>query len=645
MKLGMSLILLFLGVVLPAHAAVTLNSTSGVSTGATDVGILFTNPNNCSDGIFCNGVERLLGSGSCGRSSFGPCDDRNPDTIDTCVEATKTCVHTPRINTPSCKVTCVRNCDNKNCGEDGCGGFCGTCPRGQGCQCSNQDADGNCLASLCAPAAEDGTCDSPFALGSGIINVPAEGELNLIIEGDTSHAVHVGSPECHQSAAPEVYYTFAVPRGRVYGVDIRSSGYDTVLQLARDCDNKDVISCSDDSTPPGRLGSRVTGLLEHGVYLLMLDGYSSTDNGAFTISAHFVDNCLPLCDGNFCGIDGCGFKCGSCGLGSKCRNATCYPDPCVKQCANANRTCGWDGCGGSCGSCPTPQKCVGEGFQVASDGTPVPSYCAVFPTCDNAKPVCPGGCTGSQYCGHDCKCYELDAYIPDLVMESSVLDDHVYLHTVNVGNFSCALVEGCVGGSGMRKLLRFTSSALNQGQTWDPVTPLQPKDRPDLYEWGRCHGHYHYTAFAYYHLYNNNFTALVKSGRKNAYCLADSARRFNGSRIQCSGAHDCGRQGLLEGWLDSYAWSDECSWLDVTDVPPGNYQLEVVINPKQVFHENSFENNAARVPVYLPCDFPVGPVMANRTGPSTCNDATGGVAMLRGAVMLATVLGALFLFF
>ena len=40
--------------------------------------------------------------------------------------------------------------------------------------------------------------------------------------------------------------------------------------------------------------------------------------------------------------------------------------------------------------------------------------------------------------------------------------------------------------------------------------------------------------------------------------------------------------------------------LDVTDVPPGDYFLEVVLNPSHAFQEVSFDNNTARVPVTIP---------------------------------------------
>lgn len=72
---------------------------------------------------------------------------------------------------------------------------------------------------------------------------------------------------------------------------------------------------------------------------------------------------------------------------------------------------------------------------------------------------------------------------------------------------------------------------------------------------------------------------VVKEGIKSAYCLEDSRRALNGSTINCQRKYDCGMQGSQRGWLDSYGWSLDCSWMDVTDVPAGEYILVVEVSP------------------------------------------------------------------
>jgi hypothetical protein len=52
--------------------------------------------------------------------------------------------------------------------------------------------------------------------------------------------------------------------------------------------------------------------------------------------------------------------------------------------------------------------------------------------------------------------------------------------------------------------------------------------------------------------------------------------------------------------LISYGWSLDCSWLDITDLAPGTYVLEIETNPARVFPEVSFDNNKQSVVVTIP---------------------------------------------
>ena len=55
-----------------------------------------------------------------------------------------------------------------------------------------------------------------------------------------------------------------------------------------------------------------------------------------------------------------------------------------------------------------------------------------------------------------------------------------------------------------------------------------------------------------------------------------------------------------KGWVDSYQWGLECSWVDITDLTPGKYVLEIAVNPGRSFQEISFDNNRAAVTVEIP---------------------------------------------
>jgi hypothetical protein len=327
----------------------------------------------------------------------------------------------------------------------------------------------------------------------------------------------------------------------------------------------------------------------------MVDGFSTADAGPFELITTFINGCVPLCDGNFCGDDGCGGKCGSCAQGESCNlvDSRCYPENCQPECST--RECGEDGCGGSCGDCEAGD-CLGESI-TTEDGSIPPSSCEEFPVCDHYNPVC-SGCTESQLCASNCECYGGLEDLADLVVLEEGLLNEMFLQDVMIPESSCALIEGCVAQAGLRRLMRFTSTVLNQGHA-DLSFP-EPKDRPDLFEFGACHQHYHFKEFAKYTLLAEDGKTLVMAGQKFAYCMEDTARYFDGATVPCEKKYDCGFQGIQSGWLDSYGWSLDCSWLDITNLAPGSYVLEIEANPARVFPEVFFDNNAAKVRVVVP---------------------------------------------
>ncbi|KAG7349079.1 glycosyl hydrolase family 16 protein [Nitzschia inconspicua] len=551
-----------------------------------------TSSDLCSPGISLPTI-----GGYC-TSRFLLCDDGDETTQSTCVNSV--CQHTTNLaDSPKCYSSCVPECEGKECGEDGCGGFCGKCSDGTGC--SNF---------ICVEGVLSGTCESPLNLGNTDEEtiIDTETRVTLITTGDTSDALHFHTPSCNTlTASPELIFKFVIPSGKTYGYDFRSTGYDTVLQLMKDgCgsagtpgqDHEDyIVGCNDDGTPPANLGSKLFGEISQGTYYVMVDGYSTTDVGPFELITTFINGCIPLCDGNFCGDDQCGGSCGDCGEGNVCNvDHRCYPENCEPQCTD--RECGEDGCGGYCGTCDDGLFCLGESILTDEDDEELPtSACTSFQVCDHMNPTC-DGCEESQVCGTDCQCYDSPNALPDLVVVEEGMLNEMYLHDVDFPESSCSLIEGCVAEPGLRRLLRFTSTVLNQGHV-DLSFP-EPKSRPDLFEYGQCHQHYHFKQFAAYNLYEQGGKTLVMNGSKKAYCMEDTARHHDGMSIGCDKVYDCGFQGIQRGWVDSYGWSLDCSWLDITELPPGEYVLEIEANPGRVFPELSYDNNKAMVRVTLP---------------------------------------------
>ncbi len=523
----------------------------------------------CNDGLFCNGDERYV-RGEC-RPGASPCDDGAACSMDACDEERKVCAYELGADCASCaREVCEPSCEGVECGDDGCGGQCG-----DGC------GDQFCVDGQCSDVSQPGTCANPLPLlaeGASLIGTH-------VIEGDTSAGLHTLAPACNTaSGAKELVYTFTLDSP--VGVNARVSGYDTVLDIRRgDCrDTAASVACSDDATPPGNTGSRIATTLEPGTYYVIVDGYSVAEAGPFTLSVRFTDGCVPQCDGSFCGDDSCGGSCGECDDGEVCTpQRRCLADPCIPACEG--RACGSDGCGGTCGTCTNGDLCI------ESSGE-----CRAFPTCNHLQPVCGDGCGDNQFCGTDCECHDLGAPMPDLIVEPERLASQVIFETRTFDAASCAVFENCVGGMGERRLLRFTVVSANQGRGL--FKPPPPEERPDLFEFSACHAHYHFKGFATYSLFDLDGNEIVP-GRKQAYCLIDSEQTTPGPNVACDPVYDCTNQGLQAGWADIYSNDIECQWLDITDIAPGMYRLEVTVNPDRVFEEISFDNNTASVPVII----------------------------------------------
>jgi Lysyl oxidase len=156
---------------------------------------------------------------------------------------------------------------------------------------------------------------------------------------------------------------------------------------------------------------------------------------------------------------------------------------------------------------------------------------------------------------------------------------------------SCAFIEGAVGGSGYRRILRFDTVVMNAGDGDLVVGDRSDPNNPyhEFFEYSPCHDHYHIHGFSTYSLLNASDLSLVVAGHKQGFCFEDSFK-YDGGK---SNGYTCDNQGITSGWGDWYYKQLGGQWIDITGIPEGDYVVRVTINDAPIFDEgeNRYPNS------------------------------------------------------
>ena len=275
------------------------------------------------DSCVPNCTDRVCGDDGCG----GLCGECSMTEV--CIEDSGTC--------------CQPACSGKSCGDNGCGGLCGECPVGLECNAYHQCAppcEPNCEGRVCGPdGCGDicGTCPPDKACGG-------TGQCTICLP-------MCEDKECGPNGCGGLCGACPFMQECVEGV----------------CQELCVPNCAGKECGPDGCND-VCGTC--------LPGETCVD-----FQCTFV--CEPQCDGKVCGPNGCGGNCGKCPPWAWCTALGQCETDCVPNCLGEGeipKVCGSDGCGGSCGSCPiSSHVCSPSGTCLPPEGpcetVPVTGWC------------------------------------------------------------------------------------------------------------------------------------------------------------------------------------------------------------------------------------------------------------------------------
>ncbi|KAH0625950.1 hypothetical protein JD844_034339 [Phrynosoma platyrhinos] len=160
--------------------------------------------------------------------------------------------------------------------------------------------------------------------------------------------------------------------------------------------------------------------------------------------------------------------------------------------------------------------------------------------------------------------------LPDLIPDPYFIQAATYIQRVQLYALECAAEENCLARSAYRPgvsrisyrvLLRFPQRVKNQGTA--DFLPVKPQH---AWEWHSCHQHFH------------------------------SMDAFSNYDLLDAVSH---KKGLGPGCYDTYNANIDCQWIDITDVPPGNYILKVALATK-VMNTQELEEEGGRGATFHP---------------------------------------------
>jgi len=325
---------------------------------------------------------------------------------------------------------CIPECNEKNCGDDGCGGTCGECTGGTWCEGLETCQEGVCVQGQ-APDCDDGNpctedgCDVEAPKCTHILKdlddlvvedclCDTDEDCEPLEDGNLCNGTLVCDLEAETPTCkvddPTVVVCDELPDGAHTDCNVPVCDPDTGACLAVAANEG--LGCEDgDLCTEGEVC--VEGLCADGVQKSCDDANECTDDVCTAgVGCEYGPGgegepcdggdgvcvagicCIPDCDGKECGDDGCGGVCGSCGDSVECVDGLCQPLCGNGLCVDAGENCST--CVADCGCDPDLEACIqvttGE-WVCAAKLVEIPAG-TFWMGCNN----CPGSTVQDPYC-------------------------------------------------------------------------------------------------------------------------------------------------------------------------------------------------------------------------------------------------------
>ena len=305
---------------------------------------------------------------------------------------------------------CAPDCAGKVCGDDGCGGVCGTCA----------NATDACIVGECV--LEGDTCANPLQVG----------DLPFATAGDTtgmeddygySDNACPGEADGWGANAPDAVYRFVVPQSGTYVVEL-TADFDSNLYIIGDCGDVDG-SCvaADDDVGTNLTEQIVVALGGFQLVWIVVDGYGGNEQGTYDLTVRLGcekdSDCAAsqYCSGGLCVAKKANGS--SCTGSGQCQSTHCNSGYCCAsgKCCTTNSHCNDSNkcTTDTCSSNSCVNKPVSNGVQcnapTCSGGTYFREDTCQSGICSDAGTesyscgdgVCHEECETSTSCASDCK--------------------------------------------------------------------------------------------------------------------------------------------------------------------------------------------------------------------------------------------------